>query len=90
MTRDVSTTKDVETEVREFILKKFPLARKAQIKNSDSLLRGGILDSQGVLEVVAFLEQEFGFMAEDEDLIPENFRSIERIASFVQGKKSDG
>jgi acyl carrier protein len=90
MTRDVSTTKDAQMKVQEFIFKKFPLARKALIRDSDSLLGGGILDSQGALEIVAFLEREFGFTVEDEDLTPENFQSIERIAGFAQGKMSNG
>lgn len=77
-----------ELAVREFILHQFPRARKRQINNSDPLLEGGLLDSLGILEVVTFIEQEYGFTVSDEDLVPENFRTIDRIGAFIKNKKS--
>jgi acyl carrier protein len=78
--------RDLNRDVRNFILKKFPLARKQQIKDPDMLMESGILDSQGVLEVVAFIEQEFSIPVMDEDLVPENFQTIDRIAGFIADK----
>jgi acyl carrier protein len=78
----------LHTEIRQFILKKFPLARKQQLQNSDALLESGMLDSQGVLEVVTFVEETFSIIVADEDLVPENFQTIERIAAFVASSKS--
>jgi len=75
---------NLNTEIRQFIIKKFPLARKRQVQDSDALLETGMLDSQGVLEVVAFIEKTFSITVEDEDLVPENFQSINQIAAFVQ------
>jgi acyl carrier protein len=72
--------------VREFILKQFPLARKRQIRDSDPLLESGMLDSMGVLDVVTFIEQEYSLYVADEDLSPENFQTIDRIAAFIQSK----
>jgi acyl carrier protein len=77
---------DSKTDVRQFILKKFPLARRHGIQDSDPLLESGMLDSQGVLEVVTFIEQAFSINVADEDLVPENFQTIDRIAAFVQSK----
>ena len=77
---------NLTTDIREFIIKKFPLARKRQIQDSDALLETGMLDSQGVLEVVDFIERTFSITVADEDLIPENFQSISRIAIFVEAK----
>ncbi|MGA7235521.1 MAG: acyl carrier protein [Bryobacteraceae bacterium] len=74
---------DLAVSVRTFILKQFPLARQHQIKDSDPLLESGILDSLGVLEVVAFIEQEYSIHVSDDDLVLENFRSIDRIAAFI-------
>jgi acyl carrier protein len=82
--------KNLHTDVRQFILKKFPLARKQQVKDSDALLESGMVDSQGVLEVVNFIEQEFSITVADDDLVPENFQTIERIAAFVQSKTHQG
>ena len=83
-------TDSLNIDVRSFILKKFPLAQKRQIKNSDSLLESGILDSQGVLEIVTFLEENLSILVVDDDLLPENFQSIDRIVAFVQSKSLSG
>jgi len=73
--------------IRQFVLEKFPLARKRSVKDSDELLESGIVDSLGILDLVALLETEFGLMVSDDDLLPENFRSIERISEFAQQKR---
>ena len=70
-------------KIREFILQQFPLAKKRALKDADDLLETGVIDSMGVLEIVTFLEKEFSVAVTDEELIPENFRSIEAIARFV-------
>jgi acyl carrier protein len=78
----------VSIQIRNFILDKFPLARKQQIKDSDPLLESGVLDSLGVLDLVSFVEQEFSVHVADEELVPENFQTIDRIAAFVESKSS--
>jgi len=80
----VSENKNAIVRIREFILQKFPLARKRKIANCDNLLESGIIDSLGVLEIVAFLQQEFSVAVADEDLTPENLQNIERMARFVE------
>jgi acyl carrier protein len=74
----------VSTHIKDFIWEHFPLARKRKIIDTDPLLENGILDSLGILEVVTFLEHEFHIILNDDDLMPENFQSIECIAVFVQ------
>lgn len=74
------------TKIRKFILEKFPLARKQQLKDSDTLLESGILDSLGVLDLVHFIEQEFSIAVADDELVPENFQTIDRIAAFIGNK----
>ena len=73
--------------IRHFILNQFPLARQRAIGDEDPLLRTGILDSLGILEVVAFIESEFGILVADEELVPESFESIATMARFVDGKR---
>ncbi len=69
--------------VRKFILQKFPLARRRNITDDDNLLETGVIDSLGVLEIVTFLHEEFSIEAQDDDLTPENFQSINAVATFV-------
>jgi acyl carrier protein len=50
------------------------------------LLAGDLIDSQGIMEMVVFLEERFGIAIGDEDLVPANFQSIDAIAAFVAAK----
>lgn len=74
--------------IRQFILKQFPQARRRQLQEADPLLQNGIVDSLGVLEVVAFIEAQFKVKVDDEDLTPENFQSIVRMAAYVERKRN--
>jgi len=76
-------TDDPKIRVRQFILKQFPLARKRQVRDSDALLESGIVDSLGVLQVVSFIEQEFSVKISDDDLVPDNFQTIDRIKALI-------
>jgi len=76
----------VAKQIRGFIAERFPLAR--DISNDDRLLQRGVIDSLGVLEVVAFLERDFHIAVMDEELLPENFQSISRLAAFVYTKQN--
>ena len=83
------TANHINTQIREFILDKFPLARKQQLKDSDTLLETGILDSLGVLDLVGYVEQKFSIVVADEELVPENFQSVDTLATYVQRKTSE-
>jgi acyl carrier protein len=39
-----------------------------------------------VLELVAFLEETFGFRVEDEELVPENLDSVDKLVAYVEFK----
>jgi acyl carrier protein len=73
-------------KLRGFIFEKFPIARSRRLDDSSLLLEEGVLDSLGVLELVNFLQDEHGIPIEDEELVPENFASIDAIAAFVGAK----
>lgn len=76
----------VASSVKEFILNNF-LFQAKELGEDDSLIDAGIIDSTGVVELVAFLEQRFGIAVGDEDLVPENLDSIGRITGFVARKR---
>ena len=77
-------------QVRQFILKQFPLARKRQLQDSDALLESGIVDSLGVLQVVTFIEQAFSVKVSDDDLVPDNFQTIDRITALIADRTKCG
>lgn len=75
--------------VQGFIEEKFlAAAGLAGIRPDDSLLDNGIVDSTGVLELIDFLETRFDIKILDEELVPDNLDSIDKIVAFV-GRKID-
>lgn len=71
--------------IREFISDSF-LYGDETLNDSDSFLENGVIDSTGVLELVSFLEDRFQISVNDEELVPDNLDSIERLLNFVQQK----
>jgi acyl carrier protein len=61
---------------------------QGELGDRDSLLDKGIVDSTGVLELVGFLEETFEIQIEDEELIPENLDSVEKIIGYIGRKQS--
>jgi acyl carrier protein len=79
----------VTAEVEQFIVSELSQGRGiSSVDANDNLLAKGIIDSHGVMELVAFLEQKYGISVGDEDLTPENFESVTRIHEFVTRKQN--
>jgi acyl carrier protein len=72
--------------VREFIVQDFLFGRDNGFASSESMLESGMIDSTGVLQLVAFLEQTFGIKVEDDELVPENLDSLDSIGRFLGSK----
>ncbi len=74
-------------QIRSFIVENFLFGESNNgLKDTDSFLESGIVDSTGILELVAFLEETYGILVEDEELIPENLDSIANVSAYVQRK----
>ncbi|NUP04801.1 MAG: acyl carrier protein [Polyangiaceae bacterium] len=73
--------------VRAFIESNFYIADKSLLSDDVSLLDKGLVDSTGILEIVAFLESDFDIKVEDQELIPDNLDSIDRITAFIGRKQ---
>jgi len=78
---------EVESKVRSFIEENFLFREdRSTMADSDSLLDAGVIDSTGILELVAFLEMEFQLCMADADIVPANLDSIKAIVGYVEGK----
>lgn len=76
---------DVERDVREFISENYIL--DGQVLAADaSLTSHGVLDSMGILELIMFIEERFSVKVPDEDTLPENLDSVERIVRYVEDR----
>jgi len=83
-------TKDVEIEapIREFIASNLLYSKDGfTYADEASLLREGIIDSLGVVELVAFLQTRFGLKVEQNEVRPENFDSVAKLSAFVRRKQ---
>ena len=72
--------------VREFIAENFLFRADAEIADSQSLLDSGVIDSTGVLELIAYLEATYGISIADEDIVPENLDSIDNMTGHLARK----
>jgi acyl carrier protein len=77
---------DIKAKVKEFITNNFLLGKSADLKEADSFLDSGIVDSTGVLEIVDYLQDAFEIKVNDEELLPDNLDSISNITRFVKSK----
>ncbi len=75
---------ETRSKIKDYIVENF-LFGDTEVLTDDglSLLDNGIVDSVGVMEIVAFLEQDFGIKVADEDLVPENLDSVDNLVRFV-------
>ncbi|MFC1783913.1 acyl carrier protein [Planctomycetota bacterium] len=75
--------------VRSFIVDNFLFGDGAQLIEDTSFLEDGIVDSTGILELITFLEETFLITVEDDEMVPENMDSVNRIVSYLEKKLSD-
>lgn len=74
-------------EIRDYVVEYFLFGcGRDAITNETSLMEEGIVDSSGVMELVAFLESNYGIEVDDSELLPRNLESPRRIASYVRRK----
>jgi len=79
-----------QAKVADFIVDHFLFGDREQLDPDASLLGTSIIDSTGVLEIVAFLEKEFGITVNDDELIPENLDTLSNLARFLAAKRAAG
>jgi acyl carrier protein len=77
----------IADKIKKFLAQQFPATKN--VSNEDLLLKNGLIDSLGILDVVTFLEKEFDIIVSDEELLPENFESIHCLSNFVRTKTND-
>jgi acyl carrier protein len=79
---------DPREKIRYFIRESFLFGGDDELRDDDSFLELGIVDSTGVLELVAFLESEWDLSIDDAELVPENLDSVDNIVGFLDRKQA--
>ncbi|MGD1991553.1 MAG: acyl carrier protein [Anaerolineae bacterium] len=76
-----------KTLIRRYVLENFLYTDDEDLLEDDvSFLENGVVDSTGVLELVMFVEDTFGIPVKDEEIVPENFDSVDRLAQYVESQ----
>lgn len=79
---------DLHEQIRRFIAERFLFDASAAIDPAQSLMKAGVLDSTGAMELVFFLEDALGVKVDDTDIVPANLDSINNLAAFVERKRT--
>uniref|UniRef100_C6E3Y5 Carrier domain-containing protein n=1 Tax=Geobacter sp. (strain M21) TaxID=443144 RepID=C6E3Y5_GEOSM len=76
----------LQEDIRSFIVDNFLFGDAGALNNDSSFVKEGIVDSTGILQLVAFIQDQYRVVVEDEELIPENLDSVSKVAAFVENK----
>ena len=85
----MSAAGTIAQQVREFIVASFLYGQERAFADEASFLAEGFIDSTGVLQLVAFLEETYGITVEDDELIPDNLDSISSVVDYVCRKTNE-
>ncbi len=78
---------EIKEQIKQFFEDNFMAEFDDTFTEESSLLENGIIDSTGVLELVLYLEENFGIKIEDDELVPENLDSLKNIQNFIKKKE---
>ena len=77
----------MRTELRKFIIDNFLFGKESvEFSDDDSFLEKGLIDSSGVLELVGFLEETYSIKVRDNELVPDNLDSINKLLAYLDRK----
>ena len=75
---------ETTAKIKAFIVEEFmPDVSVDELEDDFDLLTGGVVDSLGLLKVVAWLEDEFDIGVDDSELGPDSFRTVAAIKAYV-------
>jgi acyl carrier protein len=87
LTGERDAREDIRGRFKKYIVGNFMSpGEEESLMDDASLLEEGIMDSTGVLDLVMFIEETFGIVVKDEELIPENLDSVNKLVAFVERK----
>ena len=77
---------DMNAKVRTFIATEIMLEDDASVVNDETRLVGGVMDSLGLMQLVAFVQEEFGITFDETEVTPENFRTVSSVERLLGSK----
>jgi acyl carrier protein len=80
---------DYKNSLMKYILDEFVRKRGGNITEDEDLLSSGLIDSLGILKLVSFIEEQFAMQIPSEDVVYENFHSIEAMSRYLTTREGD-
>ncbi len=78
---------EIEIQIRKYVAQNLLFSDNGfEYDDDDSFLQEGIVDSIGVLELVLFVEETFGLSVDDQEITPDNFDSVNKLANYIRSK----
>ncbi len=81
---------EIKIDLRVFILDNILFGYGDGFEDDYSFQDDGIIDSTGILELISFVEEKYSISISDNELVPENIDSLNRLSSFVYNKTRNG
>jgi acyl carrier protein len=78
-------TTEIEQEIRSFLTEKFLFGRSETLNDEVPLL-GNVVDSQGVIELIVFVQERFTIVVADEEVTTDNFASVKSVVALIEEK----
>lgn len=78
----------MKNDIREYLMEHYTGEEIGEFSDADSLLELGILDSLLMVDLIAHLEKTYGITVDEDDMMPENFDSIEAMVSYIEQKRA--
>jgi acyl carrier protein len=78
-------TTEIEQEIRTFLTETFLFGRSDTLSDDTPLL-GNVIDSQGVIELIVFVQERFTIAVDDEEVTTDNFASVKSTVAFIEKK----
>jgi acyl carrier protein len=77
----------IKAQVRQYIAANFMMgANVADLRDDDSFMGQNVIDSAGVLELIAHLEQTYGIKVDEDEMIADNLDSLNGVGRYLQKK----
>lgn len=75
---------DVKDKIKKYIAENFLFSSNGfNLDDDESFLEAGVVDSLGVVELVSFVEENYKISVPDDDIVPDNFDSVDNLAAYI-------
>ncbi len=79
---------EIEWAIREYLATHTGRDDVRTLGANESLLESGIIDSATMVGLISFIEEQYGFAVDEEDMVPENFETLAAIARYISESRS--